>query len=115
MTSTDGVTWTGQKSGTANNLYGIAYGGGQFVAVGVNTILTSPDGVTWTARSSATSGDLDGVIYANGQFVIVGNTIAINSTGFILTSPDGVTWTSHASTSNLYGGAFGVGMFVLVG
>jgi len=61
------------------------------------------------------TGNLDCVLYADGQFVIVGNTIAINSTGFILTSPDGVTWTGRASTSNLYGGAFGAGMFILVG
>jgi hypothetical protein len=81
----------------------------------VGTILTSPDGVVWTARSLSTTGNLVGVTYANGQYIVVGNTIAVNSTGFILASPDGVTWTSHATTSNLYGVAFGAGTFISVG
>jgi hypothetical protein len=38
-----GVTWTPRTSGTSNNLIGVAYGNGTFVAVGDGgTILTSP-------------------------------------------------------------------------
>ncbi|AFV77252.1 hypothetical protein Theos_2262 (plasmid) [Thermus oshimai JL-2] len=43
LTSSDGVTWTRQSSGTSNDLYAVTYGGGLFVAVGgLGTILTSP-------------------------------------------------------------------------
>jgi len=116
LTSSNGTVWVARNSGTANNLYGITYGVDTFVAVGVNTILTSPDGVVWTPRPSGTTGNLVGVTYANNQYIVVGNTMGINSTGFILTSSDdGVTWTSHATTSNLYGGVFGSGTFILVG
>ena len=43
--------YTARSSGTGENLYGVAWVGGLWVAVGAkNTILTSPDGVTWTVR-----------------------------------------------------------------
>jgi hypothetical protein len=49
------VNWTRRTSGTSNDLYGVTYGNGTFVAVGEGgTILTSPDGVTWTQRTSGT-------------------------------------------------------------
>src|SRR5688572_3023097 len=53
--SSDGITWTPRFSPTANDLNGVAYGKGLFVAVGDNlppngTLLTSPDGLTWTRR-----------------------------------------------------------------
>jgi hypothetical protein len=48
------VSWTQQTSGTRDDLNGVAYGNGLFVAVGdFGTILTSPDGVNWTVRTSA--------------------------------------------------------------
>ncbi|MER3480049.1 MAG: cell wall-binding protein, partial [Meiothermus sp.] len=38
-----GASWTAQTSGTGNPLYGVTYGNGTFVAVGLyGTILTSP-------------------------------------------------------------------------
>jgi len=40
-----GTSWTKRTSGTEKNLYGVTYGNGIFVAVGLNgTILTSPKG-----------------------------------------------------------------------
>ena len=52
LTSPDGVTWIGRKSGTSFNLYGATYGtvgNGLFVVVGDGGIvLNSPDGITWT-------------------------------------------------------------------
>jgi len=43
LTSTDGVTWTKQTSGTSKELRGVTFGNNTFVAVGLNgTILTSP-------------------------------------------------------------------------
>ncbi|MER3480299.1 MAG: hypothetical protein C4327_07400 [Meiothermus sp.] len=75
-----GATWTAQTSGTTNDLIGVTYGNGIFVAVGLNgTLLTSPDGVEWTGRYS--DSDLKGITYGNGTFVAVGQN------GTILTSP----------------------------
>jgi len=75
-----GTTWTLCSQGFGV-FYGVAYGNGLFVAVGIGDIFTSPDGVNWTARTSVTSNYLNGVTYGNGRFVAVGNF------GTILTSP----------------------------
>jgi hypothetical protein len=107
-----GTTWTLRTSGTSNDLYGVTYGNGLFVAVGEEgTILTSRDGVNWTPRASGTDNSLEGVTYGNGLFVAVGEE------GTILTSRDGVNWTERISgTSNdLYGVTYGNGLFVAVG
>ena len=62
-----GTTWTLRIPGF-NDLNGVAYGDGLFVAVGNRgTILTSPDGVNWTARTSGTSNNLYAVTYGNGR------------------------------------------------
>ena len=101
-----------------NNLSGVAYGNGTFVAVGDSgTILTSPDGVTWTIRTSGTDSDLFAATYANGIFVVVGGSTSSPSTGgTILTSPDGVTWTIRISGANgLSGVTYGNSTFVAVG
>src|SRR5205807_461714 len=70
----------------AVSLSAVAYGNGQFVAVGFGgTILTSTDGVNWLLRQSGIQNYLKGVSYGNGQFVAV-------AYGTILTSADGVNW-----------------------
>ena len=89
-----GTTWTLRVPGF-NNLNGVVYGKGLFVAVGgshdSSAILTSPDGVTWTRRTSPTRDSLNGVAYGNGTFVAVG------AKGTILTSTDGASWTQRTS------------------
>ena len=86
------TSWTAVSSPTAQDLWGICYGGGQFVAVGTGgTILTSPDGTTWTQRSSGVDLWLVGVGYGNSLYVAVGDR------GTILTSPDGIAWTPRTS------------------
>jgi hypothetical protein len=111
------VTWTPRNSGIDSpyfqNLQGITYGNGMFVAVGDwNTILTSPDGVTWTARNVETPySTLWGITYGNGTFVAVGDL------GTLFTSPDGVTWTARSSETlwgRLGGVVYGNGTFVAV-
>lgn len=101
-----------RNTGTTNDLQGVAFGKGIFVAAGANgTIVTSPDGVSWTVQSTGTTNSLYGVAFANGVFVAVG------SNGTIITSPDGATWTSRSSgtTNQLRGVAFANDRFVAVG
>lgn len=103
-------TWTVQSSPTTQNLWGVCYAGGQFVAVGEGgTIITSPDGSTWTKRVSGNSLWLVSVGYGNGLFVVVGDL------GTILTSPDGVTWTTRRTGgTRINAVTFGNGIFLAV-
>ncbi len=109
-TSTDGVHWTPQTSGTHASLHSVVYD--EFVAVGDSgTILTSPDGVTWTPRTSNTTQNLNAIAYNGSQFVAAGNG------GTILTSSDGIAWAAATSgiSANLTGAAYGDGLFAVVG
>lgn len=103
--------WTKVETNTTANLWGVCYGGGQYVAVGTSgTILTSPDGTKWIARTSGTTEWLTAVAYGNNLYVAVGDH------GRILTSTDAVTWvTRESSGERLNGIAFGAGRFLAVG
>jgi len=80
--STNGTTWAPVTSGTTNNLAGVAYGGGKFVAVGYAggngtcTVLTSTDGSTWTASNAGSAlaswQDLRHIVWANDRFLSSG-------------------------------------------
>ena len=91
--SSDGISWTVlMEQAGAKTKYGICYGKGKFVTVGVNgNIYTSPDATTWTSQTSGVSVSLYGVCFADGVFVAVGDS------GTIITSSDGVTWTAQTS------------------
>eukprot|EP01034_Spumella_vulgaris_P009079 gene9079-biopygen7959 len=71
-------TWQPRTSGVTVPLWSVAYGDGQWVAVGEQgTILTSTDGATWTPRTSGFPARwLVGVGYGtpngNGLWVAVG-------------------------------------------
>lgn len=77
---------------TSENLEGVAYGNGRWVAVGdEGSILSSPDGAEWTIETNpAAPFRLDDVAYGNGVFVAVGR-----SPKMVLTSPDGRAWTKR--------------------
>jgi hypothetical protein len=95
-----------------NSLYGVAFGAGQYVAVGhFGTIITSPDGVTWAERDSGTLATLNAVTFGNGLFIAVGDF------GTILTSTDGTTWwpVSNPDFSTLSSVTWGNGLYVIVG
>lgn len=64
-----------------NDLLGITYGNGIFVAVGERgSIVTSSDGSSWTIREAGERGQFRNVAFGNGVFVIAGDTV--------VTSPD---------------------------
>lgn len=104
--------WLARTSGTANNLKGVVFGAGLFVAVGAaGTVITSPDGITWTSRTSGTANALNAVTWSGSSFIAVG------ASGTIISSTDGITWTTESSgvSAALNGIKFGGGLFVAVG
>ena len=93
-TSPDGITWTTPDT-IAESLFGVCYGDGQFVAVGLGEgagtpcAANSPDGFSWTEQGTFGDRNWVGVAYGAGIFVAV----AHDSVGSIMTSTDGATWT----------------------
>ena len=99
-----------------NDFNSIAYGGGQFVAVGRGgAISVSPDGQNWSTAVSGTTVELTDVAYGNGRFVV--SSYALNG---VLTSTDGRTWVRPSiPPSNEWLRAtrlaYGAGRFVVAG
>lgn len=127
LTSPDGVSWTARTLGIPSTTMPptiglgvfecVAYGNGQFVAVGQSgTIATSPDGRTWTPRPFGTTGQFYSVTYGNGLFVVVGMDNGPN-VAITLISSDGITWTpTLLGTIGGYNSvAYGNGQFVALG
>ncbi|MDX8393532.1 MAG: HYR domain-containing protein [Mariprofundales bacterium] len=95
LTSSDGLTWVEEVSGTFEKLNGITWDGGQFIAVGTKgTILTSPDAKVWTADNIATSMHFERVIFAHNKYVAVG------WFGTLATSYDAIIWTLQTPITN---------------
>ena len=111
LTSTNGTSWSAVPSGTSNNLYGAAYGGGRWVAVGYDTILTSTNGTSgwWTPVVWS----FYGAAYGGGRWVAVGRSGVI----FTSTSTLGYGWREATSgtSQSLLGAAYGGGRWVAVG
>ncbi len=114
-TSPDGITWTSRATGSADDLYGVAFGNNLYVAVGNGSqVVTSPDGVTWTRRTVADSGaSIHDIVFAAGRFV------ACAYGGILYTSTDGLAWTKidtgTGSNARFESIAYGNGRFVAVG
>lgn len=91
----NGETWTSRTSGTAQNIRGVTFGAGSFVAAAANgtqSILTSPDGVTWTRQTTPNVSLVD-VHFANSIYV------ATSNAGVVLTSTNGTTWIAATATN----------------
>ena len=82
-------------SSSFNGIYGVAWGGTTFVAVGASGAIytAAAAGTTWTSRTSGTTSSFSSVAYGSSKFCAVG------SGGMIRTSPDGITWTAQTSGS----------------
>lgn len=91
LTSVDGQHYgigeTVHLASSSKCFYDVAFGAGQFVAVGEDAIIqTSTDGKVWS-KSNVTYGQkLRGITYGAGWFIAVGNN------GFFCRSTDGKTW-----------------------
>lgn len=112
------INWVERPPGTGQDLMGVAWGAGKFVAVGEGgTILTSSGGSAWVRHSSGTAGNLNAVTWGGQEggekFVAVGDG------GLILTSVDGITWVQGPPAGeNLHCVVWtpaGGGMFVAAG
>jgi len=100
-TSPDGITWTNISAPVGvQDLVGITYGGGLFVAVGPRDlfdppshIITSSDGITWTTQTPAGTSaySWDGVAFGAGVYVAYGFDGSGN--GHVQYSSDAVSWT----------------------
>jgi len=92
LTSEDGESWTQRAAGlTSVPLFCISWSGSQFVATGMNVVLTSPDGINWTKYNVANG--FNDVIWDGTQFV------AVQAGTAIYTSVDGTTWNNRVSST----------------
>jgi hypothetical protein len=88
LTSADGLTWSRQTIAGGTWLVSIAYGNGNWVAVGAGgLVLVSSDLKTWVAAKSVTTNKLNGVAYGGGIWCAVGDSATV------ITSPDALNWT----------------------
>jgi hypothetical protein len=93
-------------------LYGVSYGNGTFVAVGLlGTIFTSSDGNEWKVGDSGRRVHLFGVAYGKEIFAAVGDA------GRVTTSIDGIDWVDRDSgtSEELFGIIFAQDRFISVG
>jgi hypothetical protein len=107
------TNWSPNPIATPVDLYGVSYGGGQWIAVGEGTtIAQSTDGVNWTKKALAgtvpyAANAFYDALYTGSKWVIVGAFGSLipgkGNMAQIYTSPDGSSWTSKDSK------VFGVG------
>jgi hypothetical protein len=91
VSTADGASWTERTTGTNKQLFGVAWTGAQFVAVGDSgAILTSLDGISWDMRTTDFVTPLSSVASSENKIVCVGNN------GIVATSTDGITWKSKS-------------------
>jgi DNA-binding MarR family transcriptional regulator/PKD repeat protein len=99
--STDGSTWVPQATGLIDDLVGIAWGSGRFLAVGNGAskephIWESLDGASWILRHTGVPGQAyTSIAHGGGAWVVAGYPSAAGET--LLFSPDGITWSAQTS------------------
>lgn len=112
LISDGGSAWTTVNTGSASNLFDIAYGLSTYVIVGASGTIrttTSPTlaSGTFSGPSAGTANALRSVAFGNGTFVAVGDS------GSITRSTDAVTWTHQLVGANaFYDVIFANGLFV---
>ncbi len=105
LLSPDGRTWErvslgkptrplGASDTDVGALYGLAWNGLQFVAVG-ERIITSPDGKSWNVTATFTPCVFSRVVAHYGTFVAVGGS---RGHGCITTSADGKSWVDRTES-----------------
>ncbi|HOI93898.1 MAG TPA: hypothetical protein PK250_04250 [Syntrophobacter fumaroxidans] len=114
LSSTDGINWNYQVSGTGSQLNAVAFGNGIFIAVGSAVsgtihpvILRSTNGTTWSEEYGSATQSFFGVTYGDGQFMVVGS--MCSDTTILVSNATGTTWdwSDPKDTSTLKAVAFG--------
>jgi hypothetical protein len=104
--------WVKRDGKADENLMGVGFAKGLFIAVGQGgTVITSPDGTDWTPRDSKTSGFIWNVT-TGGPYIV-----ASGQWGRLLVSENGTDWTRMQTevAGHLKDIAFGKQTFVAVG
>jgi hypothetical protein len=88
-----GGIWTIDDGGFGSeDVQGLVYGAGLYVAVGTaGTLTTSADGDTWTSRTSQFGASIINAVAFNGSNLFV----AVGASGKVSTSSNGTTWTAQ--------------------
>jgi hypothetical protein len=86
--SGNGIYWTNVSVATSGSFYGVAYGGGRYVAAGSVSAI-STDGFSWTTNSMSPPENIIKIVYGDNQFVPVA------ASGDLLSSADGVSWQTN--------------------
>lgn len=121
LTSSDGIAWKTQISGTKSTLFDVLFGNNVYVARGCG-ILISSDGETWT-KVPVTVDPYYGpwcytaIDFCNGKFVAG---VALGPVSFWLpvlqrgsrTSVDGINWIGEGSRHEFDAMTFGNGLYV---
>jgi len=114
--SSNGATWT--KTAITSGSYGIAYGNGTFVALGVST-WTSTDGINWTGVTNPfgeTTVQISFLASANDRFFVKD---IKDGNDRVFTSTNGINWTELAlekgAATHFYNIAYGNNKFVNAG
>ena len=130
LMSPDGLHWslitqplTGLIPAPLGGLHlgAVAYGNGNFVALGDSAtgagyVATSVYGYVWAVHQYAPAQAVDAVTYGCGSFVAAGQSSAATDT--IIASPTGATWApstvATSTVANWTGVAYGAGRYVAV-
>ena len=108
--SYDGLVWNPSENNPFNIVYGVAWNGSYWVAVGYDSvcIAISSNGINWveSLNNPFDSGSGKGIAWNGSYWVAVGNNG--DSTVCIATSTDGMNWVS--STNNPFSGGEGRGI-----
>ena len=117
LTSPDGLSWKSTPASPGTVLTSIAYGQGQWVAVGSGgTILVSGDLATWTKVVSPTSSKLNGVAFVD-EGPQLDFFVAVGDNGTILTTNNVQSWTTVPSgvTGFLHGISYSINYVLVTG
>jgi hypothetical protein len=108
-TSTDGLNWTPQASGTNQVIYSVEWGGGNFVATVLGgQVLTSKDGMHWAStflgvRITSVPGPAP--VYGDGTWIIPHG-------GSVFRSNDLMRWDREQATEAYSPALFAFGEFI---
>lgn len=127
LSSTDALNWTPRTERVGPGFNDLAYGAGQWTAVGAlpdesGFIATSFDGRKWVRAHVMGGGNLTAVAYGDGRWMAAGYQLHGSpesqfTSGIVLTATNGSEWvpTLKVNVGSLRGVAHGNGLWVAVG